>query len=96
MVAKPKVHKPWLPVDYELADAAAIQALQRGDADESQQKRALDWIVNKACGTYDQSYYPGADDGRRDTDFAEGRRFVGNTLVKMTRLSLGEMRRKET
>lgn len=89
-----KSHKPWKPVPYELADVTAIQAVARGDAEEAQQLRAMKWLIEVACATYDQSYYPG-EQGRRDTDFAEGRRFVGNTLVKMTRLNLSQMRREE-
>jgi hypothetical protein len=86
---------PWSPVPYEAIDAAAIQALLIGEATAEQQKHAIKWIVEAACGTYDQSFYPGADEGRRNTDFAEGRRFVGNTIVKMTRVNVSSLRRKE-
>ena len=78
---------PWEPAGYELPDVAAIQALVRGDANEEQQKRAIKWIIESAAGTYDQTYWPGGDEGDRNTAFAEGKRFVGNTIVKMTRLS---------
>lgn len=84
-------HAPWKPPAFETEDAAAIQALGRGSATPAQQKRALDWLVNKACATYDLSYRPG-DDGRRDTDFAEGRRFVGLQLVKLLHLKIGMLR----
>lgn len=88
------MHKPWKPVEYDLADVTAIQALIRGDAEEYQQKRAIAFIIERVCGTYDQSYHPG-DDGRRDTDFSEGKRWVGNTLVKMTKLNLSSLRKEE-
>ena len=81
-------HAPWKPPAYEPADAGALQALQRGNATAEQQKRAVAWIINGACATYDLSYRPG-EEGRRDTDFAEGRRFVGLQLVKMLKLKLG-------
>lgn len=90
-----KDRKPWTPVDWDLADASALQAMQRGDADADQQRRALVWIVEKAAGVYDQSYYPGGEEGRRNTDFAEGRRFVGNTIVKLLRINVSAMRRGE-
>ena len=61
---------PYSPPDYEPADATAFQALQRGDASESQQKRALDWLVNKAAGTYDMDYRQDP----RDHAFVSGRR----------------------
>lgn len=73
------------PAHYKKADIYALQALQTGTANEQQQKRALDWIINHACKTYDMSFRPGAD-GERDTCFAEGRRFVGNQIIKLTKL----------
>lgn len=80
---------PWKPAPYEPDMAAAFQALQRGNATSEQQKRALDWLVRSCCRTYDLSYRPGDDEGRRDTDFAEGRRSVGLQLVTMLNLKIG-------
>ena len=88
-------HSPWRPPGYEDADVAAIQALSRGTANMEQQKRALTWIIERAAGTYDMSYRPGGPEGERDTVFAEGRRFVGNQLVKMTKLKIGQSRREQ-
>ena len=68
-----------------------IQALARGNASMDQQKRALAWIIESAAGTYEMSYRPGAGEGDRDTVFAEGRRFVGNQVVKMTKLKIGKL-----
>jgi len=34
-------------------------------------------------------------EGRRDTDFALGRAFVGRQLVKLTKLDLGKLRKIE-
>ena len=87
-----KANGPWMPAVYELADASAIQAMQRGDATPEQQQRALRWIIENACGTYDMSYHPG-EEGKRDTDFAEGKRFVGSQIVKMLKLNLSLLRR---
>ena len=81
-------HAPWKATPYEPADAAAFQALQRGAASIDQQKRALAWLITKCCRTYDMSYRPG-DEGRRDTDFAEGRRSVGLEIVKLCNLKIG-------
>lgn len=93
-MAKTK-REAWTPAEYDLADAAAIQALLRGDAEPQQQQRALKWIIEVASGVYEQSYWPGGEEGRRNTDFAEGKRFVGNSIVKMTKLNLSSLRRKE-
>lgn len=84
--------RAWNPVPkYELADAGAIQALLRGEADAGQQKRALEWIINAAAGTYEVSYVPDSD----QTIFAEGRRFVGLQIVKLMKLNLNTMSRIE-
>lgn len=85
---------PWKPVKYEPADAAAIQALAKGNATPDQQKRALAWIIKNCARTYDLSYRPG-EDGRRDTDFAEGRRSVGLQLVMMVNVKIGLITTKE-
>lgn len=58
----------WTP-----ADVSAVQALANGIADAEQQKRALNWIIYKACHFDDLSYRP---ESERDTAFAEGSRFV--------------------
>jgi len=74
---------------YEKADAASINALARGEATPYQQVRALKFIVEVLCATYDQSYIPG---NPLDTAFREGRRFVGLQVVKHTKLSLENVR----
>ena len=91
---KPLNVSPIHPVDFVTADVVAIQALMKGDADSNQQKRALDWIINIAAGTYDLSYRPGVE-GERDTAFSEGKRFVGLSIVKMTRLNAMKLRSEE-
>lgn len=73
------------PADWEAADAAAIQALAKGDASEVQQQRALNWIINKACGTYDEGYRPDPSDHA----YAAGRRGVGLQIVKLLKIKLG-------
>lgn len=75
---------PW---DYP--DAAALQALARGEARPDQQRRALDWVVKTAAGTYQTSFVPGAPDA---SAFAEGRRFVGLQVVKLLSLNLEAIR----
>lgn len=84
--------KPWKPAEYTLADVSAIQALMRGDASKEQQIRALRWIVEPLCETYGMSYRPDSD---RDTSFAEGKRFVGNQIVKLTKIDLAALRKNE-
>lgn len=88
-------HQAWTPAEWELADASAMQGLANGTASPEQQKRALRWIIEQASGLYDMSFHPGGEEGRRDTDFAEGRRSVGNQIVKLIKADLATMRRKE-
>jgi len=88
-------HEPWHPADYDLADAYAMQRLQAGDATEEQQKRALDWIINKACETYEPTFYPGGLEGQRNSDLAQGKRFAGMQIVKMLNIDTAKLRRSE-
>lgn len=84
--------EPWCDVqDWDKADANALQALERGEADPDQQRRALDWIITKACRTYDMTFFPGGLEGQRNSDLAQGRRFVGLQIVKLLKLALSRM-----
>lgn len=83
---------PVRPADWEMADAAAIQALARGDASPDQQRRALHHIIHNIAGTYDLSFRPGGEEGRRATDFADGKRYVGLQIVTLTKLNLAAIR----
>ncbi len=85
MAKKPPADAAWAPALYEPPDTAAIQALARGEAAPHQQIRALQWIVEVAARTYDEPYRPG-EDGRRDTDYALGKRSVGLAIVKQTKI----------
>ena len=82
-------NRPWLPPNFELHHVAALQALSRGQANEDQQKEALDWIITECCKTYDMSYRPDSD---RDTAFAEGKRFVGANIVRLLKTSTAKLR----
>jgi hypothetical protein len=73
------------PAPYDKDILMAVRAVIAGKANEGQQQTAMDWIINQASNYYDLSYRSGGEDGRRATDFHEGRRFVGAQIVKMTR-----------
>lgn len=68
---------------YEDADIRALQALALGVANDVQQKRALDWIINSACATYEVTFMP---DTAGASDFMQGRRFAGQRIVKLLKL----------
>lgn len=82
---------PWYPPPYELADVNALRGLANGTASPEQQQRALKWIIENACATYQLSYRPTSD---RDTSFAEGRRFVGLQIVKALHIDTSVMVRE--
>jgi hypothetical protein len=75
--------KPNEPVPYDRNIVMALRSLSTGSANEGQQKAALDWIITKAANLYDMSYRLPEDGGEGATNFHEGRRFVGNQIVKM-------------
>lgn len=80
---------PHFHVGWEDADAYALQALQRGEADADQQKRVLDWLLGPATGLKESAFMPGA----RETDFFLGRQFVGRQVAKLLSLNLNVLRK---
>ena len=74
-------HAPWKPIVADPFDVAAIKALSRGEADPAAQRRALDFVIrlSRNDGAH---YFPG-EGGRRDTDFALGRAFVGAQIIAL-------------
>lgn len=84
------------PPDFDVPDAAALQALARGDCPPHLQKRALDWIITQAATTYDSTYRNDVDGGDRATAFAEGRRFVGLQIVKLLNIDTNKLQKATT
>lgn len=75
---------PWMPADYNKAITSAFQSIMiHKNASQHQQELAIDWIINQVCKTHDMSYRPNSE---RDTNFAEGKRFVGNQILKQINL----------
>ncbi|HZD29921.1 MAG TPA: hypothetical protein VE251_14675 [Xanthobacteraceae bacterium] len=85
--------QPWDQAQAVLADASAIQALQRGEANPDEQRRALNWILKSACALPDWAYRPGTND--RDTNIALGRQHVGHQIMRLIKAPLASMRRTE-
>jgi hypothetical protein len=72
---------PWQLPAIDNADIFALQAVVKGKANEGQH-----YIIRALCGTDLMSFWPGGDDGRRASDFAEGKRWVGIQLRRIERL----------
>lgn len=70
----------------------AIKALSTGTATADQQKQALDWIITGAAATYDMSYRTDNDGGERATLIAEGRRVVGNAIIREIKVPPSRLR----
>lgn len=80
---RPKqLFEPWAPPETSAAEVAALKALANGKASPDQQKRALDFIIYRIAGTYEEVYCPG-DGGNRDTAYALGKRRVGTYIVTL-------------
>lgn len=81
-------YSPILPPKYLKADVSALQAVQAGTANEHQQKRALNYIINNMCQTYDFPYRP----DQRETDIALGKQFIGQQIVFLLKLNKEEIK----
>lgn len=84
------VHIPWAQPEFEVPDIAALKALQRGDAEPEQQRRALAWIIEQAAGTYEMTFHP---EGDRASAFAEGKRHVGRSIVGFLKMPMDTVKR---
>lgn len=76
---------PWEPSEYSEEVIYAIRAMRDGTALPHQQQLAWKWLMFVTAagdGFDDLSFRPGSD-GPRETDFAEGKRYVGLQLRKM-------------
>lgn len=81
----PTTPLPWKIVELTDAEIFAIRAFAAGKADEHQQ--LLVWgSIRKIAQADLMSFWPGAEDGRRATDFHEGKRFVADQLRRVSRL----------
>lgn len=70
------------------ADIKAIQNLMVGTASEAQQKRAIMFILEDLCGRDGNQYHL----SQRDTDFALGKKFVGDHIVGAIKAPLGQIK----
>lgn len=82
-MAERRKQQTWMPAPWQVGDVAALQALARGVANEGQQKRALDYIVNVLGMTYEHTYVAASE---RDSCHAQGRRYVGLQIVKLVNM----------
>lgn len=72
----------------------AAQAVEKGVASEGQQVRFFN-LIHVLCETDRMTFWPGGEDGRRATDFAEGKRWVGLQLRRIAKLRPAHRDREE-
>jgi hypothetical protein len=70
------VRMPWDEVLLEPADVSALKAMA------AQHPKGLGVLLDKIIGVDRLSFTAGGEEGRRATDFAEGKRWVGRTLQR--------------
>lgn len=98
-MAKLAAWRPWRPIEVNVspvvgpgllnkADALAIKMMAQGEASPEQQKRALEAIVGRIACADEQSWRADDHGGQRETDFSEGKRFVGLQLRKIVNTPL--------
>ena len=73
------------PAAVEKADVYSLQALIKGEATPDQQRRIVAWL--KAATRVGENPYRTGEDGRRDTDFLCGMKFVGDQFKSLTVLN---------
>lgn len=74
-----------------MADAHALRALQLGTASEDQQRRALHWILSKACQVGGMPWW----NTDRETAFSLGRLFVGKEIGRLLICDMSTLRRED-
>ena len=72
---------PWDPPQISKAEAYAIRSIAAGNANESQQRTAWEYIM-RLTGVRDLEFRP----DERASTFASGKRFVGLQMVKYVTL----------
>lgn len=87
--------KPWIFPAADNADIYAIKAMFAGQASAGQQQRFMELLLQSICEETRMSFLPGGDDGRRGTDFAEGKRWVALALHHFNRLRLQQTSNQE-
>jgi hypothetical protein len=91
-----KPAKPLVPSDptlvfFDKYDVMAVKAQATGTANPEQQRRFFDLVVYKLSDIRSQSFRRGGVEAARDTDFAEGRKFVGRQVAGLLNMSPSDL-----
>lgn len=69
-----------IPAVITSIEIAALLAIRDEKATPSQAKIGLDWVMREAARMNDMAFQLGGEDGRRASDFADGRHWVGHLI----------------
>lgn len=94
MASKLAPWRPWRPIEVHVstvvgpgllnkADVLAIRMVAQGEATAEQQRRAVEAIIGRIACADELSFRADDHGGTRETDFSEGKRFVGLQLRKL-------------
>ena len=72
------------PAPFDQLIVASLHAMMDGTASPHQQKRLIEWIINKASRANGMHYA----DTVRDSDFSMGRAFVGHQMLELLRIPM--------
>lgn len=86
MAKKTHVTPPWVMEQVPSQTLYAIQAVAEGRASSLQQMVAWFFIIDVLCKTDRMSFFHGGEDGRRATDFSEGKRWIGSQLRRLQKI----------
>lgn len=80
MASRSPAKYPWDIPNATKDEAASLRALYNGQADENQQRVALAFIVKRLSCADDMEFRPDSLGGERASNFASGKRFVGQQI----------------
>lgn len=92
MKDKSMPYYPWadcIDPDSTKQASLAFKSLEKGVATPDQQKYVLEFLVKIGCRTYDTDWFHGDHSA---SDFAAGRRFVGQQIVEFINLKVGRIK----
>lgn len=76
-------------------DYVNMVAVVSGQAKPEQAKAAMEWVMREAARVSDMPFMLGGEDGRRATDFAAGRQYVGHLIREVMQPATLERIRRE-
>jgi len=84
-------YAPYNPPKMSSAIVYAAKAVFAGEALKDQQRLFIEWLTIEVCRTRDLPWFPGGLEGDRDTCLANGKRFVGLSVLRAIDMPAAEV-----